>query len=227
MPEPCSLAPGLYARPTPAGAYYAVASSDPEPARLLLLGILSQPFLPQLTPALLRQWTGAHDDVGAISVAYEAQQRGWIEGLEEQLQAPQGALERLLPELLPPLSASGQTLLVDDQGFAVSAHGLTDEAVESLSAMSAELAIVHARHHSHVSRASGLSTSAWALVDGAGNSQIGFWPLHLGEQRFVLVIVGLPRTNHPMLTELIWALAVRYGSYPVGSGGQRKDITRA
>ncbi|MGD9796060.1 MAG: hypothetical protein AB7V43_21550 [Acidimicrobiia bacterium] len=226
MPEPCSIAPGLFARPTPAGAYYAVASPEPEPARLLLLGILGQPRLPQLTPALLRQWTGALDETSAIAVAYEAQQRGWIEGLEEQLEAPRGPLESLLPVLLPPLSASGQTLLVDDQGFAVSAHGLSDEAVESLSAMSAELAIVHARHHSHVSRASGLSTSAWALVDGAGNSQIGFWPLHLGEQRFVLVIVGLPRTNHPMLTELIWALAVRYGSFPA-SDGQRKDIIRA
>jgi len=56
----------------------------------------------------------------------------------------------------------------------------------------------------------GLETSAWALVDAAGNSRVGFWPLYVGKQRFVLVLGGVPRLNQPALTELIWALSKRY-----------------
>ncbi|MCB1013508.1 MAG: hypothetical protein KDB10_00110, partial [Acidimicrobiales bacterium] len=57
-----------------------------------------------------------------------------------------------------------------------------------------------------------LPTSAWALVDGAGNSQVGFWPLHIGEERFVLSVVGIPRLHQQAFTDLIWVLMLRYGA---------------
>ena len=59
--------------------------------------------------------------------------------------------------------------------------------------------------------ASGTATGAWALVDMAGNSRVGFWPLFIGDHRFVLALGGLPALNHPALVELVWSLTFRYG----------------
>ena len=49
------------------------------------------------------------------------------------------------------------------------------------------------------------------IVDMAGNSRVGFWPLFVGDHRFVLALGGLPALNHPALVELVWSLTVRYG----------------
>ncbi|MGE0732804.1 MAG: hypothetical protein AB7O92_22240 [Acidimicrobiia bacterium] len=204
----------LYARPTPAGAYHAVAAAHPDPRRRILLGLLGEPTSPQLDIGLLRRWVGDDtiDDQELLGLLCDAQEQGWVEGLDEPDAAPDGPLSDLLEQLLPPLSANGTVLLVDAHGFVLSGHGFTDEAAEALGALSADLANLHHRHHDAFRVATGLSTSAWAVVDGAGNSQLGFWPLHIGDQRFVLAIAGLPRINHPQLTRLIWALTLRYGA---------------
>jgi hypothetical protein len=55
-----------------------------------------------------------------------------------------------------------------------------------------------------------LSSSAWAIVGAGGNSEVGFWPLYIGSQRFVLIIRGIPHLNRPALVSLIWALTRRY-----------------
>ena len=65
--------------------------------------------------------------------------------------------------------------------------------------------------NSIVTEASGSSTSAWALVDMAGNSKVGFWPLFVGENRFVIALGGLPALQHPAMVELVWSLVNRYG----------------
>jgi len=44
-----------------------------------------------------------------------------------------------------------------------------------------------------------------------GNSQVGFWPIFVGEHRFGLVIGGLPQLNQAALISLVWALMMRYG----------------
>lgn len=205
------LETGLFLRPTPAGAYYAVCGPEPDPARQLLLALMAEPVAPALTVGAVRAWTGEDDEVAAVEVLAQAQDRGWIEGWSEASFAETESLEVVLPRLLPALSSTGMALLADDQGFAVSAHGFDDQAAEELSALSADLAILHARHRSLLHRNTSLETSAWALVDAVGNSQVGFWPLFIGDHRFVLVIGGVPRTNHPQLTDLIWTLAIRYG----------------
>jgi hypothetical protein len=56
----------------------------------------------------------------------------------------------------------------------------------------------------------GITSQSWAIVDAFGNSQIGFWPLFIGKNRFVLVISGVPHFNQPEMVDLVWALSVRY-----------------
>jgi len=56
----------------------------------------------------------------------------------------------------------------------------------------------------------GLNSSAWSVVDAAGHTKIGFWPLFIGQQRFVLVMEGVPNLNRKEFVDLIWLLSRRY-----------------
>lgn len=219
-----------YARPTPAGAYYAVSTPPDlhDAACRLLYGLLCLPASPELRLPLLRQLVApypsmsvqdsAFSDHDVLAIVHDLQLAGFLEGLPSPDYAPEGALEDVLGDLLRPLSSNGRVLLVDGMGFPVAGHGFPPDAADALAAFSADLGMLHERHHQALRATTTLATGAWALVDGAGNSQVGFWPLHVGTERFVLIIAGLPRTNHPQLTALIWALCARYGQ--PGAGGE-------
>ncbi len=56
----------------------------------------------------------------------------------------------------------------------------------------------------------GIASHAWAIVDGFGSSQTGFWPVFIGKTRFAIVISGIPHFNQPDFVTLIWALIIRY-----------------
>ncbi|MCG8426235.1 MAG: hypothetical protein MI754_02615 [Chromatiales bacterium] len=206
------ISEGLYLLPTPAGAYYAVSGIDKNPSRELLKAILSYTESPLLSVDSIKEWIKSGDDSEAYELLYHAQSLGWLEGFEEPKIPPTDALENILPVLLPDLSSNGKALLADGQGFYVASAGFPHEAAEELSALSADVANLHERHGGLLNNNLGLNSGAWALVDTAGNSQIGFWPLFIGAQRFVLVISGTPRLNQPALTSLIWTLSIRYGS---------------
>jgi hypothetical protein len=206
------LIENLYIAPTPGGAYYGISGPEENPSRHLLLQLLRGDASPELSIEALQKWTGQTDSDQALELLFHAQKIGWVEGYKERLEAPKGSLEEVLPELLPVLSASSKALLADGQGFYVSSQGFPHETAEELSALSADLASLHDRHRRLLTNNLRMGTSAWALVDAAGNSHIGFWPLYIAEQRFVLVIGGMPRLNQPALKTLIWALVKRYGS---------------
>ncbi len=158
----------------------------------------------------VQTWSGIDDETEATVLLKRLQKLGWVQGTPEVQYAPQGNLEALLPDLLIPLSGNGKVLLADYQGFYISGHGFDQEYVEELSALTADLASLQERHMNLLTRDLDMSTSAWALVDAAGNSQIGFWPLYIGEHRFVLAVEGMPCLNQPALMQLIWVLSVRY-----------------
>jgi len=205
-----SIPEGYFIMPTPAGAFYGVSEGKENAPRRLLRHLIGHDSSPRLDSDSLQGWTGAGTPDEALDLLFHIQSLGWVEGFREQQQAPSGALETVLPERLDILSSTGKALLADEQGFYVASRGFTHETAEELSAVSADLASLYERHHGLLARNLGLETSAWALVDAAGNSRVGFWPLYIGSQRFVLVVGGVPRLNQPALTELIWALSKRY-----------------
>jgi len=201
----------LYIGATPAGAYYGTSAAEGNPSRRLLRALFLQDFSPLLTREAVRQWSEAESEDAAMDLLFHAQKIGWVEGYTEPLAAPQGSLEDVLPELLVVLSSQSKALLADTQGFYVCSQGFPHETAEALSALSANIASLHERHQRLLGNNLGLETSAWALVEASGSSRIGFWPLFIGEQRFVLVIAGNPQFNQPALTSLVWALSKRYG----------------
>ncbi len=206
------LQENIHVIPSPAGAYYAVSRPEDEVPRRLLRNLLSQPSSPLLSMEGVRSWSGMEDDDSAMELLSHIQALGWIEGMDSPVTPPEGRLEDSLPELLAPLSGNGKVLLADDQGFYLCSQGFAHETAEELSALSADLATLHERHAGLLKNNLGLRSNAWAVVDAAGNSEVGFWPMYIGTQRFVLVAGGVPRLNQGALTRLIWALSIRYAS---------------
>jgi hypothetical protein len=198
-----------FLEPTSAGAYYAVSSNGQEPARNLLLNILREPSLPILDATRLSMWSDLQNNE-SIELLHRLEELGWLSGRENTLEAPSGPLEEVLPDMLEQISAEGKALLADDQGFYLSSSGIAHETAEMLSAVSASLSSIYERHQRLLVNNLGLRDQAWALSNAAGNSQLGFWPLHIGSQRFVLVIQGRPTFNQPAFRNLVWVLAIRY-----------------
>jgi hypothetical protein len=198
-----------FVEPTPAGAFYAVSANNDEPARGLLLGILSERSLPVLDSARLTLWSGLQKNE-SVELVHRLQELGWLSGQKNPLTAPDAPLEEVLPAMLEQVSIEGKALLADDQGFYLSSSGIPHETAEALSAVSANLGSIYERHQRLLVNNLGLRDQAWTLSNAAGNSQLGFWPLYIGSQRFVLVIQGRPTFNQPAFRDLVWVLAIRY-----------------
>lgn len=205
-----TLTEGLYLYPTPAGAYYAVCANDADKPRQFLRQLLLQPVTPALNYENLSHLAGVTDPEKCNELLYHCQKLSWVQGLTSPEEYPSDLLENILPGLLAKMSESGKVLLADMQGFYLASHGFPHEVAEELSGLSAELSTVHERRSGLLMNNLGVSGQAWGIIDVFGNSQIGFWPLFIGQNRFVIVISGIPHFNQPEFVKLIWALSKRY-----------------
>ncbi len=204
------LTDNLFLYPTPVGAYYAVASPDEEKSRKFIKRLLLQKETPALKIETLKELMDEDSESKALELLKHCQKLGWVQGIENKIEAPKGALEEILPVLLKNISETEKVLLADDQGFYLACCGFPHEVAEELSALAAEIATVHKRRSGLLMHNLGIGSHAWAIVDAFGNSQIGFWPIFIGANRFVIAISGIPHFNQADFVELIWALSIRY-----------------
>jgi hypothetical protein len=210
-----SLADGMYIHPTPGGAYHAFSTPSRTPAQRLIRGLLQSEVTPALTLDNLQLWSGLDDAEQALALLHHSQGVHWVQGFRSERHCPEGTIERIAPALLAGLGHQGKVLLADSQGFYLASSGFNHEVAEELSALCAELAILHDRRSGLLLNNMGLNSSAWAVVGAFGNSRLGFWPIHIGDSRFVLVIGGMPRLNQPDFVKLIWILNLRYSAAPL------------
>jgi len=204
------LANDLYIYLTPAGCYYAVSSQEEDPARRFLRAVLIDAKTPKLNLENLQRLMLIDDADKCLALLQKCQQLGWVQGLKEAKEVPAGVLEDVLPGLLGEISEGGKVVLADDQGFYLSCHGYPHEVAEELSALSAEISMVHSRRAGLLVKNLGLNSHAWAVVNASGNSQLGFWPLFIGNTRFIVAISGIPHFNQSEFISLVWMLSVRY-----------------
>ncbi|SJM94554.1 hypothetical protein [Crenothrix polyspora] len=200
----------LYLYPTPAGAYYAIASNEADKSRQFLCSLLQQQQTPSLNIDNLKILMNLDNEESCLDLLYHCQRLGWVQGVHEILHFPQQPMEKLLPGLLTKLSHTGKALLADNEGFYLASSGFPHEVSEELSALSAEIAVVYNRRSGVLIKNLGLASNAWAVIDASGNSKIGFWPIMIGAQRFHIVISGPPSFNQAEFVSLIWVLTVRY-----------------
>ncbi|MDD5274618.1 MAG: hypothetical protein PHR16_00875 [Methylovulum sp.] len=207
-----SLIEGLYLYPTPAGAYYASSSLETDKPRQFLRRLLQQLQTPALTIENLQYLMGQDDEEKCLETLHHCQKLNWIQGLNSVIEYPGGALEDILPGLLSKVTENGKVLLADNQGFYLATHGFPHEVAEELSALSAEIATVHDRRSGLLINNMGLKSHAWSIVDVFGNSEVGFWPLFISNNRFVIAVYGIPHFNQPEFVSLVWALTIRYAT---------------
>ena len=205
-----SLTSQPYLLPTPAGAYN--ATSVPAETRLqrCITTLLGYAETPLATEDDIVRWTNIDNAQEALEFIWRMQQMGWLQALEQPRHAPQGDIEEIFARLIPTLTRGGKALISDMQGFYLCSQGFSHEVAEELSALSADLASLHMRRSGSLNRNLGLGGSSWGLIDSAGQSKLGFWPIFAGDQRFVLVIAGTPTFNRQELVDLIWVLYQRY-----------------
>ncbi|MCX7097576.1 MAG: hypothetical protein NTV43_06675 [Methylococcales bacterium] len=207
-----SLTEGLFLYPTPAGAYYAVSSEENDKPRQFLRKLLQQPQTPALTVENLKRLMDQDDTTKCFELLHQCQKLRWIQGLDEVLDYPDGTLENILPGFLSTMSENGKALLADKQGFYLASFGFPHEVAEELSALSADIATVHDRRTGLLRNNLALASHAWSVVDVFGNSLVGFWPLFIAKNRFVIAISGIPHFNQPEFVSLVWALNIRYSA---------------
>ncbi len=187
---------------TAAGCYYAIEGRDPTAARQLLTQLLSKPD----TPLLSDYDNTAREEILDLC-------RSGMVTLDRQASfLPQGNLSDLLPDMLPGLSERGRVVLTESrQGLYIDYAGVKQEEAEELAVLAADLrAIAEQRKHLLEDQLN-ISSRAYGIVDPAGNSEIGFWPLHIADKVFTLIVLGIPRFNTDEFRTLIWALSERYG----------------
>jgi hypothetical protein len=201
----------FYLHPTPAGSYHAISREASDAARMFIRRLLRARETPRLTPELMSTWLGL-DPQQALQFVYRLQTSGLIQGLPVQVEVPADRVEALLPPLLSQITDSGQAVLADKRGLYIGKAGYTHEAAEELAALGADLATVHERHSRLLHGNLGLRSDGWGMVGASGYSELGFWPLHFGDDYFILCAGGTPRFNQEAFTTLLWILGVRYGS---------------
>lgn len=203
------LSENVFLTPTPRGAYYAVAGPDAEPARAILQGLLSREQTFVASPDDLESWTGDKD---CLPLLYHMERIGWIEGKESSISLQARNIENDVPALLAELSEEGKALLADSHGFPLAQAGFAHELAEELALFGAELGALQNKYSALIRGSLRLPTPALGLVDAVGNSQVGAWPLYVGNQQFMLLVEGIPAFDRPAFLQLVWALCWRYGS---------------
>jgi len=203
----------LYMGVTPGGSFYAVQSDADEFGREFLLKLLSVRETPAFNLEIAQDLSGLETETETLEFIHLLQDAGFIYGQKQQEVAPTGSLESMLPEILESLSDDGRAVLAEGQGLYLGSSGFPHEAAEELAALSASLTAIYRRHKDVLRGNLGYTQRAWGLIDAAGNSEIGFWPLYIGGDRFTLIVGGMPQLNQPAFTQLVWALERRYGTH--------------
>ena len=200
----------LYAHTTPAGAYYAVGNPNMDANRVTLVNVLRNSDQSPLGENQVTSWTGETDLQSGLKVLFRLQRLGLIHGAETPVPAVTQRLEDVLPTLLGRLSDTGKAILADDNGFYLAASGFPHETAEELAALAGDLLSLQKRHSRLLKNNLNQGSEAWGLVDPAGRCDLGFWPLYLGKQTFVLIIGDTPRLQNQEFVTLVQALTRRY-----------------
>ena len=200
----------LYGEVTPAGAFYATSSPGQEGNRTVLLRILREGHRAPFSIEAAQRWTRAVNAEEALRSIFRLQRLGLLRGTAHPRQHEDKRLEDALPPLLAQLSDVHKTLLADENGFYLAAAGYTHEAAEELAGLSADLLSLQSRHGRLLKNNLRVHTGAWGLLDPSGRSELGFWPLFIGRQRFMLIVSGSPRLQDPSFVTLIQHLDHRY-----------------
>ena len=179
---------------TPAGCFHAVESQARTAERSLLLDVLQHTTSPSTGQPMHRRRISDRPELG--------RQRSTEAGLLTLCRDPRGpcpipSISDLLPDLLPTLSQRGRVVLTESrQGLFLDYVGVSLDQAEELAVLASGLRAIADRRSGLLADQLSIHSRAFGIVDPAGNSEIGFWPLHIGDNIFTLTIIGIPLLQH-------------------------------
>ena len=200
-----------YIIPTPGGAYYLVQDGAENWRKDVLKKIFSHKKSLPLNDNTLIDLFGTGNKENLQYKIDQCKQLKLIQVIDEEISAPSGQLEEGLNKFIANFSQIGHVLLSDSQGFCITNHGFPNEMSEEISVLSADIAIMHKRRALNINNKLKLNSQAWSIVDASGNSCLGFWPINIDNEVFVLTVEGVPFFNQEAMVSLVWMLYLRYG----------------
>lgn len=212
MDSTLSLQSNLYPKVTPAGAYYAVSGNAQSASRTLLYGLLRADASETISSEKLLAWADTSDINAALNLLYRLQRLEFLYGEESVSTDDVNISDEQLPELLTQLSNAGKALLADENGLYFANAGFHHEAAEEIGVLASEITQVSDKHQLLVKNNLHIHHSAWGICDPSGQSELTFFPLHIGDSKLILVIGGLPDLNKDAFVTLVKVLYRRYGS---------------
>ncbi len=211
MDSTLSLQNDLYPKVTPAGAFYAVSSPAHSASRILLANILQADVNDVITTERLTEWAQTDDSASALNLLYRLQRLEFLYGEE----TPSSQLIKVTAEgfrnILGQLSDNDKALLVDKDGFYFANIGFNHETAEEVANLASESTRMLEKHSLLVKNNLNIYHNAMGICDPSGQSELTFFPLYVGDVKYILVIAGMPLLNSEAFVTLVRSLYVLTG----------------
>lgn len=198
------LGQGKYCIPTAEGVYHFIQQPPDELFSQLLAFLFSINHSISLNATSLQQKLNINAETLA-ALLERAQQNNWLRA--ETTKASLTGAD--IDELLSHLSHEGKTLLTDTKGFCLGNAGFSEDRIDVLSAMGAEIADLYQKYRSVMSDETFVSP-AWGMLDSQGHALLGIWRLQVVDNVFYLLIEGEPELANTAFVQLVWLLHYRY-----------------
>ncbi|MCX8747033.1 MULTISPECIES: peptidase M23 [Snodgrassella] len=201
----------LYPKVMPAGAFYAVSSPSHSASRMLLANILQADINAKLTEERLKQWAETDDVHTALNLLYRLQRLEFLYGEAK----PSSQLVKVtsdgFEDILGQLSDSHKALLVDQDGFYFANVGFNHETAEEVANLASEATRLTEKHSLLIKNNLNIYNNAIGICDPAGQSELTFFPLYIGNTKNILVTAGLPLLNSEAFVTMVRGLYVLAG----------------
>ena len=200
------LQPNLYPRVTPAGAYYAVSNKGQSASRTLLGGILQAGEQETVSRENVLRWAQTNDIDAALNLLYRMQRLEFLYGEDEPDKKTDLLSGTGLPNILMHLSDVQKALLVDQDGFYFSSSGFNHEAAEEIAVLASEAVRLYEQRSLLIKNNLNIYHNAVGICDPSGQSELTFFPLYIGDLKFILVTGGVPQLHKDEFVSLVRAL---------------------
>ena len=208
-----SLSGGLFAELTAAGAYYAMTTPATSREHLpFLWNVMREGSTTFFSEAAAQRWTDTPDPKTALEQVWRWQRMGLIRGTSEPMAPETLGMDDVLPALLVRLSSTSKGLIASANGMVMSSVGYRHETAEELAGFAVTFMACQEKAHRLLRNNLRIHTEGLGLIDAAGESDLGFWPMYIMDERWVLTLAGEPRLQDRALLRMVMALDLRYGT---------------
>lgn len=152
------------------------------------------------------RWAQTDDLDTALNLLYRMQRLEFLYGEDEPEQKTDLLSGTGLPNILMHLSDVQKALLVDQDGFYFSSSGFNHEAAEEIAVLASEAVRLYERHSLLIKNNLNIYHNAVGICDPSGQSELSFFPLYIGDLKFILVTGGVPQLHKDEFVSLVRAL---------------------